>query len=84
MRKQFFDMSFGTLCLALSIVAATFFALCSMLLAPCSSAQAQQPTQIPRIGFLSATSLSSTSVRVEAFRQGLRELGYVEGQEHCH
>jgi len=51
-----------------------------MLLAPSVSTQAQQPAKIPRIGFLSGTSLSSTSARVEAFRQGLRELGYVEGK----
>ena len=43
-------------------------------------AEAQQPTKIPRIGFLSASSGSSQSVRVEAFRQGLHELGYVEGR----
>ena len=43
-------------------------------------AQAQQPTKIPRIGFLSAVSPSAISARIEAFRQGLRELGYVEGK----
>ena len=43
-------------------------------------AQAQQPTKNPRIGFLSATLLSTISPRIEAFRQGLRELGYVEGK----
>ena len=43
-------------------------------------AQAQQPTKVPRIGFLSATSLSIISARVEALRQGLRELDYVEGK----
>ena len=42
-------------------------------------AQAQQPTKVPRIGFLVATSLSDISDRLDAFRQGLRELGYVEG-----
>jgi putative ABC transport system substrate-binding protein len=51
-----------------------------MLLALPFPAQAQQPTKIPRIGFLSAGSASSQSFRVEAFRQGLRELGYVEGK----
>jgi putative ABC transport system substrate-binding protein len=51
-----------------------------MLFALSFSAEAQQPTKIPQIGFLSGTSLSSTSARVEAFRQGLRELGYVEGK----
>jgi putative ABC transport system substrate-binding protein len=44
------------------------------------AAQAQQPTKIPRIGYLTATSLSVNSARIEAFRQGLRELGYVEGK----
>ena len=43
-------------------------------------APAQQPTKIPRIGFLLATSPSSNAARYEAFRQGLRELGYVEGK----
>jgi putative ABC transport system substrate-binding protein len=42
-----------------------------------SVSEAQQPKKIPRIGFLSPTSDDS---RVEAFRQGLRELGYQEGQ----
>src|SRR6266545_6872867 len=43
-------------------------------------AQAQQPTKIPRIGYLVGGSASATSGRTEAFRQGLRELGYVEGK----
>ncbi len=42
--------------------------------------EAQQPGKVPRIGFLSATSLSAIAARIEAFRQGLRELGYVEGK----
>jgi putative tryptophan/tyrosine transport system substrate-binding protein len=40
--------------------------------------QAQQPTKIPRIGFLTAGSPSTIPARIEAFRLGLRELGYVE------
>ena len=43
-------------------------------------AEAQQPAKIPRIGFLFRGSLSANPVRIEAFRQGLRELGYVEGK----
>lgn len=54
------------------------FALCMMLIAVSSSADAQQPTKIPRIGYQSAS--SSGENNEEAFRQGLRELGYVEGQ----
>ena len=44
------------------------------------SAKAQQPTKIPRIGYLNASSPSTNPDRVEAFRQGLRELGYVDGK----
>ena len=54
-------------------------ALCSLLLAPCSTVEAQQPTKVPRIGFL-GTSPSAIAARIEAFRQGLREVGYVEGK----
>src|SRR5437867_5106808 len=43
-------------------------------------ADAQQSTKIPRIGFLGAASPSANAARAEAFRQGLRELGYVEGK----
>ena len=39
-----------------------------------------QSTKIPRIGYLAANSRAATSARAEAFRQGLRELGYVEGK----
>ena len=57
------------------IVALGFaFAMCGAV------ATAQQPAKIPRIGFLSVASPSSMSARVEAFHQGLRELGYVEGK----
>jgi hypothetical protein len=45
-----------------------------------SEAKAQQATKVPRIGFLSAGSASSTSARAEPFRLGLRALGYVEGK----
>src|SRR5215831_12591522 len=42
--------------------------------------EAQQAKKVPRIGLLSSGSPSSTKETVEAFRQGLRERGYVEGQ----
>jgi ABC-type uncharacterized transport system substrate-binding protein len=54
--------------------------LCAMLFALCLPAEGQQSNKIPRIGFLSGVSLSVLAARVEAFRQGLRELGYVEGK----
>ena len=52
----------------------------ALLLALCVSAQAQQAQKIPRIGYLQATASSAVAARTEAFRQGLRELGYVEGK----
>lgn len=45
-------------------------------------AQAQQPEKVRRIGYLNATPRTAGALekaRAEAFRQGLRELGYVEG-----
>jgi putative ABC transport system substrate-binding protein len=45
-----------------------------------AAAQAQPSKKGPRIGYLSVLSPSSDSARIEAFRQGLRELGYLEGQ----
>jgi putative ABC transport system substrate-binding protein len=43
-------------------------------------AQAQQPAKVPRIAWLTNTPLSANADRREAFRQGLHELGYVEGK----
>jgi putative tryptophan/tyrosine transport system substrate-binding protein len=60
-----------------------FFAIDVVLLFAVSApAAAQQAIKIPRIGFLSAAGSSSITItaRVQAFRQGLRELGYVEGK----
>jgi len=54
--------------------------LAILLLASIHLAEAQQAKKGPRIGFLSGFSSSSDRERFEAFRQGLRELGYVEGQ----
>ena len=54
-------------------------------LSPSSSSQpeAQQPgAKVPRIGFLTTGSASDplNALRLDAFRQGLRELGYVQGK----
>jgi len=51
-----------------------------MLFALCSSAEAQQPTKVPRIGYLSPLDPAADSTRSEAIRLALRELGYIEGQ----
>jgi putative tryptophan/tyrosine transport system substrate-binding protein len=52
----------------------------ALLFAFCSAAEAQQPKKIARIGYLTAQSAVPEQPRLEAFRQGLRALGYVEGQ----
>ena len=58
----------------------TFLALCAMLFALCFSAAAQQPKNVPRIGYLSSTDPATDSSRAEAIRLALRERGYIEGQ----
>jgi putative tryptophan/tyrosine transport system substrate-binding protein len=50
------------------------------VLASAHSAKAQLPTKIHRIGYLSGGFPSANALRTDAFRQGLRELGYVEGK----
>ena len=46
-----------------------------------STAEAQQLKKIARIGVLVTSSPSQNSQRIEAFRHGLRELGYLEGKD---
>ena len=41
---------------------------------------AQQPNKVARIGYLTISPFSVNTSRIEAFRQGLREVGYVEGK----
>ena len=55
-------------------------ALASGLLAAPLAAQAQQPGKVYRIGMLERTSPATNAANFEAFRRGLRELGYVEGK----
>ena len=57
-----------------------YLGLGAMLFALCVSAQAQQPKKVPRIGYLSSGSPSTNLGYLQAFLQGLRELGYVEGK----
>lgn len=56
------------------------FALVALFVALCCPAEAQQVKKAPRIGFLAITSPRDMSSRMAAFRQGLRELGYIEGK----
>jgi len=55
-------------------------ALCAMLLALSFSAEAQQAGKVPRIGFLDNSNASGSAVLLEAFRQEMRKLGWVEGK----
>jgi putative tryptophan/tyrosine transport system substrate-binding protein len=55
-------------------------AFCALLLTLSIPAAAQQAKKVHRVGYLSVLSPSSDSTRMEAFLQGLRELGYVEGK----
>ena len=54
--------------------------LCAMLFAYCASAQAQPSKRMPRIGYVDAGSPATTGHRADAFIRGLRELGYVDGE----
>ena len=57
------------------------FALCAMLFAISFFAEAQQPTKVPRIGYVSGSgNPKNPGPLVEGFRQGLRDLGYIEGK----
>src|SRR5882724_11719058 len=51
-----------------------------VLVAVAVIAGAQQPTKVPRIGYLTGSSDSAIAYRTEALRQGLSDLGYVEGK----
>jgi putative tryptophan/tyrosine transport system substrate-binding protein len=65
-----------------SIVGKSVFScmLGAMFFAFCLPAQAQQPPKLPRIGYISGRDASSPGLLVEAFRRGLRDLGYIEGK----
>ena len=54
--------------------------LCALLLALGVPVDAQQPKKISRVGYLAAVSAAADAPRLEAFRQGLLALGYIEGQ----
>ena len=58
----------------------TVLTLCAMLFALCSSADAQQTGKIFRIGILDPSTASGSAVLLEAFRQELSKLGWIEGK----
>src|SRR5512147_2472814 len=55
-------------------------AVCAMLFALCSRAEAQQPKKLPRIGYLTVASRTGSAHLTQALLQGIHELGYVAGQ----
>jgi putative ABC transport system substrate-binding protein len=71
--------SFASAAPALCFSGILLFVLCALLFALCETAHAQQPVKIQRIGLLLPYAPGPDS-RIDAFRQSLRELGYVEGQ----
>jgi ABC-type uncharacterized transport system substrate-binding protein len=56
------------------------FLLATVLLTAAPHAEAQQPKKVPHVGVLAGGSASSDKARIDALRQGLRELGYMEGK----
>jgi putative tryptophan/tyrosine transport system substrate-binding protein len=58
----------------------TVLSLCAMLVALCSFAAAQQIGKVARIGFLDGSTASGSAVLVEAFRQEMSKLGWIEGK----
>jgi putative ABC transport system substrate-binding protein len=59
----------------------TGLTLCALLFALSFCAQAQQPKKVPRIGYAaSGGDINNPGRMVEAFRRGLRDLGYIEGK----
>src|SRR5262245_29315353 len=57
-----------------------FLSIAFVLVVAGPVAEAQQPKKVPPIGYLTGESISANAPRMEAFRQGLRELGYIEGK----
>ena len=80
MEKKTARLALSTLLFALCFFMVLLLRLCPLLLAPCSSAEAQQTRKLTRIGFVAGTSPTAGGQNLEAFRQGLRDLGYVEGE----
>ena len=63
------------------LMSTKYVCVLAILLAWLHAAEAQQPRKISRIGYLSPSSASANEASLEAFRQGLRDLGYIEGKD---
>ena len=78
--KQFWIFDFGFSIGRSKRKKILFLALWVVVFGFCAAAGAQQPGKVPQIGFLMGTFPSANTARIEALRQGLRELGYMEGK----
>src|SRR5713226_6010620 len=78
-RIRFFDSHRNRKSKIRNLKWAGFLAILVLLVGCAGMAEAQQPKKVPRIGVLSP-GFPGPSPLLDAFRQGLRELGYVEGQ----
>jgi putative ABC transport system substrate-binding protein len=77
---RFWILDFGFSISGLRGSCVFFVPLCALLFSFCLPVQAQQPKRVPRIGFVNTEgSPQAPGPQFEAFRQGLRDLGYVEG-----
>jgi putative ABC transport system substrate-binding protein len=75
-----FDKAFNALLLVGGLRYTLSLALCSLLLAPCSSVDAQQAGKAFRIGVLNGGTASNYSGLLEGFRRELSKLGWIEGK----
>jgi putative ABC transport system substrate-binding protein len=83
--ERFLCALFATVVKPISDLRLLICGLCALPFALSISAEAQQPKSVPRIGYLSrdihpADSRAPAPRNLEAFRQGLWELGYIEGK----
>jgi hypothetical protein len=78
--KQFWIFDFGFWIQGFKGKREFCLALCAMLLALSLPVEAQQAKAVPKIGYLSASTRVSHMPSFQAFQEGLRELGYVEGR----
>jgi hypothetical protein len=62
----------------------TVLTFCAMLFALCGSVDAQQAVKVTRIGWLDPSTASGMAVLVDAFREEMSKLGWIEGKEYHH
>ena len=76
-REKYMNQKISYLC---PLIRSLLLVIAFMVMMVGPAARSQQSAKVPRIGYLSGATPDGQSARIEAFRQGLRELGYVEGK----